>query len=85
MITTAAACPRRTSSTTSPCQVEAIRRVLSISAATLFTSSIGRAKPIPWAPARTATLMPISSPLMLISGPPEFPGLMLASVWIRLR
>ena len=27
--------------------------------------------------------MPISSPLMLSSGPPELPGLMLASVWIR--
>ena len=27
--------------------------------------------------------MPISSPLMLTSGPPELPGLMLAFVWIR--
>ena len=33
--------------------------------------------------ARTATLMPIMSPSMFSSGPPELPGLMLASVWIR--
>ncbi len=59
--------------------------MLNISAATRLTSSIGRANPIPWAPARTATLMPISSPSTLISGPPEFPGLMQASVWIKLR
>ena len=44
---------------------------------------MGIAKPMPWAPARTATLMPITSPSMLRSGPPELPGLMLASVWIR--
>ena len=35
---------------------------------------------MPWAPARMATLTPISSPLMFSSGPPELPGLMLASV-----
>ena len=29
-----------------------------------------------------ATLTPINSPLMLTRGPPELPGLMLASVWI---
>ena len=68
-----------------PCQVAASRRVLIISSATRFTSSIGSANPIPCAPARTATLMPISSPSMLTSGPPELPGLMQASVWIRLR
>ena len=40
-------------------------------------------KAMPFAPSRTATLMPISSPLMLSSGPPELPGLMSALVWIR--
>ncbi len=49
-------------------------------AATLSASSIGIAKPMPWAPARTATLTPIISPSMFSSGPPELPGLMLASV-----
>ena len=29
--------------------------------------------------------MPINSPLIFSSGPPEFPGLMLAFVWIRLE
>ncbi len=32
-----------------------------------------------------AELMPISSPLLLVSGPPEFPGLIGASVWIASR
>jgi hypothetical protein len=30
-----------------------------------------------------AVLMPISRPLESSSGPPEFPGLIAASVWIR--
>ena len=34
-------------------------------------------------PARTATLTPIISPSMFNNGPPELPGLMGASVWIR--
>ena len=50
------------------------------SAATPMAMSTGIAKPMPWAPARTATLMPIISPSMFNSGPPELPGLMLASV-----
>src|SRR5205085_136323 len=41
------------------------------------------AKAMPWAPSRRAMLMPISWPWALSSGPPELPGLMLASVWIR--
>ena len=40
----------------------------------------GMAKPIPWPPATMAVLMPITSPFPLKSGPPEFPGLMEASV-----
>ena len=38
------------SAATRPCQVRASRRVLIISAATTFTSSIGKANPIPCAP-----------------------------------
>ena len=53
-----------------------------MAAADLMAASTGMAKPMPWAPARMATLTPISSPLMFMSGPPELPGLMLASVWI---
>ncbi len=34
-------------------------------------------------PARTATLTPIISPSMFSSGPPELPGLIGASVWIK--
>ena len=32
---------------------------------------------------RIAVLMPITSPFMFTSGPPELPGLMAASVWIN--
>src|SRR3954468_10258505 len=39
------------------------------------------AKPIPVAPEMMALLMPITSPRMLTSGPPELPGLIEASVW----
>jgi hypothetical protein len=42
------------------------------------------AKPIPSDPPirlTMAVLMPTTSPAMLTSGPPEFPGLMAASVW----
>ena len=43
----------------------------------------GMAKPrfCPWA--RMAVGMPITSPLRLTRAPPELPGLMAASVWIR--
>lgn len=30
-----------------------------------------------------AVLIPMTSPLMLSSGPPEFPKLMAASVWMK--
>ncbi len=68
---------------TTPCQVLLATAEPSSVAATFITLSTGMAKPMPWAPARTATLMPIISPSMFNSGPPELPGLMLASVWIR--
>ena len=45
---------------------------------------IGIANPIPCASWLTAVLIPITWPALLMSGPPELPGLMAASVWIRL-
>jgi len=41
------------------------------------------AKPMPEPPATIAVLMPMTSPCMLTSGPPELPGLMAASVWMK--
>src|SRR5213592_4290121 len=43
----------------------------------------GMAKPMPEPPATIAVLMPMTSPCMLTSGPPELPGLMAASVWMK--
>jgi len=37
----------------------------------------------PCASSMMAVLIPITAPLILTSGPPEFPGLIAASVWIR--
>jgi hypothetical protein len=48
--------------------------------------SVGMAKPIPWYPPvreSSAVLMPTSSPAMSTRAPPEFPGLMAASVWMK--
>ena len=41
------------------------------------------AKPTFWASWMMAVLMPTTSPWALTSGPPELPGLMAASVWMR--
>src|SRR5450759_4543019 len=46
---------------------------------------IGRAKPTPWADWATAVGMPMTFPAESRRAPPELPGLMAASVWIRLR
>ena len=46
--------------------------------------SIGIAKPIPLESVATAVLIPTTAPLASASGPPELPGLIAASVWIRL-
>ena len=46
---------------------------------------IGIAKPMPSASAATAVLMPMTLPPASRSGPPLLPGLIAASVWIRLR
>ena len=50
----------------------------------LRIESMERAKPMFWASARMAVLMPTTCPDALTSGPPLLPGLMAASVWIRL-
>ena len=42
------------------------------------------ANPMPWAEAISAVLIPTTSPLRFKRGPPELPGLMAASVWMRL-
>ena len=42
----------------------------------------GTAKQIPCAPAITAVLIPTTLPRESTSGPPEFPGLSAASVWM---
>ncbi len=46
--------------------------------------SIGMAKPMPLLSVAIAVLMPTTLPPASSSGPPELPGLMAASVWIRL-
>ena len=46
--------------------------------------SIGIAKPMPLDPWATAVLMPMTLPPASRSGPPLLPGLIAASVWIRL-
>ena len=48
---------------------------------------MGMAKPMPTLPAdsvKMTELMPTTSPRMLSSGPPLLPGLMAASVWMKL-
>ena len=53
------------------------------------TWSIGMANPMFWefvpslAEPATAVFMPMTCPAVSMSGPPELPGLMAASVWIR--
>ncbi len=44
---------------------------------------MGMAKPMEFAPNTMAVLMPMTSPSILHSGPPLFPRLIAASVWIR--
>ena len=46
-----------------------------------FAESMLIAKPTFWLPPASAVLMPTTSPAAFTSGPPEFPGLIAASVW----
>ncbi len=53
---------------------------------TRIASSIGMANEIPWYPPERLyiiELMPTTSPRILINGPPELPGLIATSVWIK--
>ena len=55
-------------------------------ATTTFTMSAGMAKPMPCEPPereKIAVLMPTSRPFISTSGPPELPGLIAASVWMK--
>jgi hypothetical protein len=45
---------------------------------------MGIAKPIPCAVPRIAVFIPMTCPFRLRSGPPELPGLIEASVWMKL-
>ena len=59
---------------------------LSAVATTVFTMLVGIANPMPMEPPereKMAVLMPTSSPFMFTSAPPELPGLMAASVWMK--
>ncbi len=47
--------------------------------------AIGIAKPIPSDPPSIAVFTPITRPSISTSAPPELPGLIAASVWIRPR
>ncbi len=44
---------------------------------------IGTAKPMFWPMREIAVLIPTTSPFTFTSGPPEFPKLIAASVWMR--
>ncbi len=58
---------------------DGLARMLSI---TGFTLSEARANPMFWASPATAVFIPTTRPFDVTSGPPEFPGLMAASVWM---
>ena len=44
---------------------------------------IGTANPMPWPVAFTAVAIPMTSPRRFMTGPPELPGLIDASVWMK--
>jgi len=44
---------------------------------------MGMANPMPWPDGFTAALIPMTAPRASSSGPPELPGLMAASVWMK--
>ena len=48
-----------------------------------LTMLAGIAKPMPWPLATMAVLIPMTSPRRFTSGPPELPGLIDASVWMK--
>ncbi|MNT94962.1 hypothetical protein D3C72_2367510 [compost metagenome] len=53
---------------------------------TSIASFTGIAKPMPWEPPdleKIAVLMPVRLPMASTSAPPELPGLIAASVWMK--
>jgi hypothetical protein len=53
---------------------------------TCWTRLLGTENPMPWYPPlwlKMPVLMPTSSPRVLINAPPELPGLIAASVWMK--
>ena len=48
-----------------------------------FSMWMGMANPIPWPAGLTAALIATTAPRASSSGPPELPGLMAASVWMK--
>ena len=65
-----------------PMKARRTRPWRTISLTTWLAVLLATAKQMPWAPAITAVLMPITSPREETSGPPELPGLSAASVWM---
>ena len=63
-----------------PMKARRTRPWRTISLTTWLAVLLATAKQMPWAPAITAVLMPITSPREETSGPPELPGLRAASV-----
>ena len=77
-----------TSCTATPSHPRITRPCCSIWVITSRARLEGTEKPIPWLPrppplVAMAVLMPMSCPSTLTSAPPELPGLMAASVWMK--
>ena len=70
------------SCTDMPIQLRATRPFSSCGAIAL-SMLIGIANPIPWPAGFTAALIATTAPRASSSGPPEFPGLIAASVWMK--
>ena len=63
-----------------------MRPPVSADCTTVLTMLAGMAKPMPIEPPereKIAVLMPMRLPSMSISAPPELPGLIAASVWMK--
>ncbi len=68
---------------TTPSQPRTTRPFAMSCAITALASLIGIEKPIPCPAATMAVLMPMTLPSRFSSGPPELPGLIEASVWMK--
>src|SRR2546422_440670 len=79
----AAAASLSRDSASNPHHASASAPLFCSSLATRSARSMGIAKPIPCPVARTAEQTPITLPSAFSSGPPELPGLIDASVWMK--